>query len=98
MIDDEANEDSAILKARHAFVCCFPTVDVTDKALKSLDEYSALGLDMLPTRILKRCAHVLVPVLHMFFAILTCGEWPALWVEHWIIPLYKRKSVNQAGN
>ena len=99
MIDEEANEYSAILEARHTFYCGLPTVDVTEKALKSLDEDSALGPDKLPTRILKRCAHVLAPVLHMLIlAILTCGEWPALWMEHWIVPLYKRKSVYQAGN
>ena len=34
----------------------------------------------------------------LILAILTCGEWPALWMEHWIIPLYKRKSVYQAVN
>ena len=71
---------------------------MTENALKS-DEDSALGPDMLPTRILKRCAHVLAPVLHMLIlAILTRGEWPALWMEHWIIPLYKGESIYKAGN
>ena len=54
MIDEEANEYSAILEARHTLYCGLPTVDVTEKALKSLDEDSALGPDKLPTRILKR--------------------------------------------
>ena len=97
MIDEEANEYSAILQARHTFHCCLPTVDVTERDLKSLFEDNALGPDMLPTRILKICAHALAPVLHvLIFAILTCGERPALWMEHWIIPVYKRKSVYQA--
>ena len=79
MIDEKANEYSAILETRHTFHCCLPTVDVTKRALKSVLEDSALGPDMLPTRILKICARALAPVLHVFIlAILMCCERPAL--------------------
>jgi hypothetical protein len=30
--------------------------------------------------------------------ILRTGEWPQLWRQHWIAPLYKKKSVYQPGN
>ena len=55
--------------------------------MKTLDEDSALGPDMLPTRILKQCAHVLAPVIHkLILAILAIRKWPALWMVHWIVP------------
>ena len=34
-----------------------PTIDATENALKTLDEDGALGPDMIPMRVLKRCAH-----------------------------------------
>ena len=99
MIDEDANEYSAIPEARHTFYCGLLTVNVTEKALKNLNENSVLGPDKLPTRILKKCAHVLAPVPNMLMlAILTCNEWPALSMKHWIVPLHKRKSVYQAGD
>ena len=67
--------------------------------MKALDEDSALGPDLLPTRILKQCAHALAPILHtLIIAILTFGEWPTLWTIHWVVPLFKRKSVYDPGN
>ena len=99
MIDEEANEYTEILDSHPTFYCGLPTVEATEQALKTPDEDSALGLDMLPKRILKQCAHVLAPVLHkLILAILAVGEWPALWMVHWIVLLFKRKSVYQAGN
>ena len=56
MIEEVANEYSEIHNAHSVFYC---------GALKRLDEDSALGPDMALTRILKRCAKILAPVLHM---------------------------------
>ena len=54
---------------------------------------------MIPTRILKQCAHSLASDLHkLVIAILTFGEWPTLWMVHWVVPLFKRKSVYDLGN
>ena len=92
MIEEEANEYSKVDVAHAVFVYGLPTIEATEQALKHLDEDSALGPDKVPTRILKRSAHVLAPVLHMLIvAILTFGEWSALWATHWVVPLYKRK-------
>ena len=83
MIEDDANEFSEVDVAHGVLYCGLPTIEATEQALKHLDEDSALGPDMVPTRILKRCAHVLAPVLHMLIvAILIFGEWPALWMIH----------------
>ena len=81
------------------FYCGPPTIAATEHVLKTLDEESALGPDLIPTRILKQCAHALAPVLHkLIIAILTFGEWPTIWRVHWVVPLYKRKSVYDPGN
>ena len=44
--------------------CGMPTVKAIEKALHSLHEDSALGPDLVPTKILKRCSHVFAPILH----------------------------------
>ena len=99
MNDQEANEYSEITCTHPIFHCGLPTIEATEQALASLDEDSALGPDLVPTRILKRCAKVLAPILHLLLlAILKFGEWPTLWREHWVVPLYKRKSVFNPGN
>ena len=75
-----------------------PTVESTEKALHSLDDDGVLGFDMLAPKILKHCSHVLAPILHrLIVAILIVGEWPALWMTHWVVPLFKRKSVYDAA-
>ena len=65
MIEGVANEYIEIHNAPLFFYCGLPTVEAMENAFKSLDGDSALRLDMVPTRILKRCAKVLAPVLHM---------------------------------
>ena len=79
--------------------CGMPTVEAIEKTLASLDEDSSNGPDLVPTRILKRCAKALAPALHLLIlAILKFGEWPTIWREHWVVPLYKRKSVYDPNN
>ena len=99
MIDAEANEYFEIAYTHPIFFCGLPTVEATEKALASLDEDSALGPDLVPTRILKRCAKVSAPGLHLLIlAILKFGEWPTLWMEHWVVHLFKWKSGYDPGN
>ena len=99
MIEEEANEYSEIAYVHPTLFCGLPTVEATEKALASLDEDSAIGPDLVPTRLLKRCAKVLAPILHLLIlAILKFGEWPTIWTEHWVVPLYKRKSIFDPGN
>ena len=81
------------------FYCGLPIIGATEKEFKSLDNDSALRLDMGPTRILERCAKVLAPVLHMLIVELSaCGKCPALWMIHWVVPLLKIQSVYDAVN
>ena len=99
MIDEEPNEYSGIADVHPIFYCGLPTVEATEKALTSLDEDSALGPDLVPTGILKKCAKVLAPVIHMLIlSILKFGEWPTLWMIDWVIPLFNRKSVYDPAN
>ena len=34
----------------------------------------------------------------MTMSILSSGEWPQLWRQHWVAPLHKKKSVYQPDN
>ena len=44
-------------------------------------------------------ARVLASVLHkLILAILTIGEWQAVSMVHWIVPVSKRQLIYQAGN
>ena len=65
MIEAEDNEYSEIRYVQPLFFCGLPIVEATEKELASLDEDSALGPDLVPTRILKRCAKALAPIVHV---------------------------------
>ena len=89
MIDEEANEYSDIACVHPIFFCGMPSVEAIEKTLASLDEDSSNETDLVPTRILKRCAKALAPALHLLIlAILKFGEWPTIWREHWIVHLF----------
>ena len=48
---------------------------------------------------MKKCSGALAkPVLLLTLCILQTGVWPRLWMQHWVAPLYKKKSVYQPGN
>ena len=69
------------------------------ETLENLRENSATGPDLIPTRILKRfAAELSVPLYKLSKRILETGRWPEVWLEHWVIPLYKRKAKWQPGN
>jgi hypothetical protein len=70
------------------------TREVVHKTLQALDESSGTGPDLLPARMLKNCAEELAyPILMLTQMILSSGQWPACWREHWIAPIFKRKAV-----
>ena len=74
MIEEEDNEYSEIAYDHPTFYCGLQIIEATEKALSSLDEDIALGPDMVPTMLLKRCSHVLAPPLHkLIVAILSIG-------------------------
>ena len=67
--------------------------------LEKLRVDSGTGPDLLPARILKVCAGALAkPVFLLTMVILSTGVWPNLWRQHWVAPLFKRKSIYQANN
>ena len=63
------------------------------KVLSELVDDSAMGLDEIHARILKRFAtHLSVLICWIARAALREGRWPALWRRHWAHPLHKQKS------
>ena len=69
------------------------------KKLRDLDEDSGTGPDLLPARILKRCAGELsLPVALLSRKLLAEGRWPTCWRTHWVHALHKRKSKADPGN
>ena len=72
---------------------------MAEKALRALDVESATGPDLLPARILKECASVVcVPLAMLLTRTIASGEWPLVWTRHWVIPLYKKKSIFDGRN
>lgn len=69
------------------------------RVLNNLKLDSATGPDGLATRVLKNCADALsYPLARIIRAILSNGRWPQKWREHWVVPLYKRKSRADPSN
>ena len=70
-----------------------------EEVMEKLRWDSGTGPDLLPARILQICAGVLAKPVHLLFlCILRTGVWPELWLQHWVAPLHKKKSVFQPGN
>ena len=64
------------------------------KLLEKLKMDSSTGPDAVATRILKNCAHTLaLPIALLARLVLDQQCWPSLWKVHWLIPLYKKRSV-----
>ena len=67
--------------------------------LKGLREDSATGPDLLPTRVLKRCAACLaLPVCLLARMAAASGQWPALRKTRWLLPLYKKHARHRVAN
>jgi len=76
-----------------------PSVENAERILSELSEDSGTGPDLLPSRILKLFSRQLALPLSLLAAkILETGVWPEGWRKHWIVPLYKKKSVYQTKN
>ena len=89
-LEHNGSFQSAFLLLRHT---------VTRAILRAIDADGATGPDGVPGRILKECAEVLAaPVTLLVKMMLLQGEWPDIWREHWVVPLYKKKSVWKAVN
>ena len=74
-------------------------VRTVKKILKALDETSGTGPDLLPARVLKRCADALaLPVTLLARKLLREGRWPECWRTHWVHSIYKRDSKAEAKN
>ena len=70
------------------------TAERVKEVLEALRVDSATGPDLLPTRVLKQCAGALAaPVAGLAQRILKSGVWPQKWMEHWVAPVFKKKSV-----
>ena len=100
MRDAEENEFSEVRRrAVRMHSTDMPTEGGARHVLQHLDPCSATGPDELPTRILRECAEALArPLCLLACQIVRAGNWPELWLEHWIVPLYKKKAVFQPGN
>ena len=81
-------EDFLLIRARH----------VKD-SLDKLDVDSGTGPDGLAARVLKICSRELsLPLAKLIRRIVVLGLWPSAWSEHWLMPLYKRKSPSDPSN
>ena len=67
--------------------------------LAGLRDDSSTCPDLLPARILKRCAEQLTkPLQSLIQRMLERKSWPESWREHWVVPIYKKKAVFAASN
>ena len=70
-----------------------------EEVFDALDVTSGTGPDGIATRVLKECSSVLSnPFSRLLRRIVSDGFWPTAWTEHWLFPLYKRKSVYDPTN
>lgn len=96
----EVNDFTPISESR-SHLRCFLRLRfrMVHKVLRSLDETSGTGPDLLPSKILKRCAKQLaLPVALLSRKCLNEGRWPQCWRKHWVHPLHKRKSRANPNN
>ena len=69
------------------------------RVLEELDADSGTGPAGIATRFLKTCAPELsIPTAKLVRRIVSLGEWSAVWAEHWLMPLYKKKAVSDPCN
>ena len=78
---------------------CLVRSRLVEKTLRSLQEDKATGPDKVSARLLKHCAkNLCLPVAKLTRAILKTGHWPEEWRTHWVVPLYKKRSVYNPEN
>ena len=70
-----------------------PTEENVSEVLQALDESSATGPDLVPTRILKQCyAALSLLILMLICSILDWGKWPQLWKKPLDLPTIQKES------
>ena len=97
----EENEYTLLDEPTSAKMPGFLRLRVRDvkKLLKALDESSGTGPDLLPARVLRRCADALaLPVTLLTRMLLREGRWPDCWRRHWVHSIYKKGSKAEATN
>ena len=71
----------------------------TEAVLKKLSDDTATGPDFIPARVLKKFAKILaLPITILIRKLLREHCWPEIWRLHWILPLYKKKTVSNPNN
>jgi hypothetical protein len=76
-----------------------PSVDTVYKLLTKIDEKKSVGLDKIPSKLLKIAADVVVPSLtSIFTASINTGIFPHEWKESRVSPVYKSGARNDPSN
>ena len=74
-------------------------LQLVKEVLRELSIFSAVGPDLISNRVLKRIAGTIAPALALLIErILQEGIWPTNWRDHWLIPIFKRGALSDAGN
>ena len=76
-----------------------PSVDIVSNVLSKIDEKKAIGLDMIPSKLLKMAANIVTPSLTSIFSksILT-GIYPNDWKTAKVTPLFKKDIKSDPNN
>ena len=73
-----------------------PTVVQCMAALAGLCEDSSTSPDLVPARILNRCAGQLAKLVQFLLQrMLEAASWPEAWRVHWVVPIYKKSCFSQ---
>ena len=71
-----------------------PSVEQCMAVLTGLRDDSSTGPDLVPARILKRCAEQLAkPLQSLIQRMLETKSWLESWCEHWVVTIYLKKAV-----
>ena len=84
---------------RNIFSLKTPTVDTVYKLLTKIDEKKSVGLDNIPSKLLKIATDVVAPSLTAIFtASIKTGIFPQEWKESRVSPVYKSGARNDPSN
>ena len=69
------------------------------RVLRRLKSDSSTGPDNIAAIVLQKCSSELAyPLAVLIRRMLSEGRWPASWREHWVVPLFKKKSRADPNN
>jgi hypothetical protein len=69
------------------------------KALRRLKPYNSVGLDDIPSFVIKGCSEIIVPVLkHIFNLSLTQNYLPTVWKQAAVVPVFKKGNTASVSN